>query len=132
MEGRIIEDPCADCYGQGRVEQERNLSVKVPPGVDNGDRIRLSGEGEAGKNSGPSGDLYVEIRVEPHTIFQREGADLQCSVPLSFATVALGGEVKVPTLEDSSRNTIGQSISFARKGRKASAWWRTRRSLLQS
>jgi molecular chaperone DnaJ len=97
-EGRVIEDPCSDCYGQGRVEQERTLSVKVPPGVDNSDRIRLSGEGEAGKNGGPSGDLYVEIRVEPHTIFQREGADLQCSVPLSFATVALGGEVKVPTL----------------------------------
>ncbi|MEC9375066.1 MAG: molecular chaperone DnaJ [Pseudomonadota bacterium] len=97
-EGRIIQNPCTDCGGQGRVQQSRTLAVKVPPGVDNGDRIRLSGEGEAGKNGGPAGDLYVEIRVEPHPIFERDGANLMCEVPLEFVTAALGGEVKVPTL----------------------------------
>jgi molecular chaperone DnaJ len=98
-EGRIIEDPCPDCRGQGRVQQNRTLSVKVPAGVDTGDRIRLSGEGEAGQNGGPPGDLYVEIRVRPHAVFEREGADLSCQVPLAFTTAALGGEIKVPTLE---------------------------------
>jgi molecular chaperone DnaJ len=98
-EGSVVEDPCADCRGQGRIEQSRTLSVKVPAGVDTGDRIRLSGEGEAGQNGGPPGDLYVEVRVRPHAVFEREGADLSCQVPLAFATAALGGEVKVPTLE---------------------------------
>jgi molecular chaperone DnaJ len=98
-EGSVIEDPCTDCRGQGRVEQTRTISVKVPPGVDTGDRIRLSGEGEAGHNGGPAGDLYVEVRVRPHAVFEREGADMSCNVPLSFTTAALGGEVKVPTLE---------------------------------
>ncbi len=97
-EGRIIEEPCTECHGQGRVQQTRTLSVKVPPGVDTGDRIRLSGEGEAGQAGGPPGDLYVEIRVLPHKVFEREGADLSCRVPLAFTTAALGGEVKVPTL----------------------------------
>jgi molecular chaperone DnaJ len=98
-EGSVIEDPCTDCRGQGRVEQTRTIAVKVPPGVDTGDRIRLSGEGEAGHNGGPAGDLYVEVRVRPHAVFEREGADMSCNVPLSFTTAALGGEVKVPTLE---------------------------------
>ncbi len=98
-EGRIIEEPCTDCQGQGRVQQARTLSVKVPAGVDTGDRIRLSGEGEAGQAGGPAGDLYVEIRVLPHNVFEREGADLSCKVPLSFTAAALGGETKVPTLE---------------------------------
>ncbi|MEO1203306.1 MAG: DnaJ C-terminal domain-containing protein, partial [Pseudomonadota bacterium] len=75
------------------------LSVKVPPGVEDGDRIRLSGEGEAGRNGGPSGDLYVEIRVRPHKLFEREGADLSCEVPISFAAAALGGDVELPTLD---------------------------------
>lgn len=97
--GTVITDPCPKCHGQGRVEERRNLSVKVPPGVDNGDRIRLAGEGEAGPLGGPSGDLYVEISVRPHTLFTREGADLLCAVPVSFLTAALGGEVKVPTLD---------------------------------
>ncbi|MEE4186579.1 MAG: molecular chaperone DnaJ [Gammaproteobacteria bacterium] len=97
-EGRIIEVPCSDCRGQGRVEQSRTLSVKVPAGVDTGDRIRLSGEGEAGQAGGPPGDLYVEIRVRPHAVFDRDGADLSCRVPISFTAAALGGEVKVPTL----------------------------------
>jgi molecular chaperone DnaJ len=98
-EGRTIEAPCNDCHGQGRVQQSRTLAVKVPAGVDTGDRIRLSGEGEAGQNGGPPGDLYVEIRVQQHAVFERDGADLSCNVPLSFAAAALGGEVKVPTLE---------------------------------
>jgi molecular chaperone DnaJ len=80
------------------VRKTRTLSVKVPGGVDDGDRIRLSGEGEAGRNGGPPGDLYVEIRVEPHRIFERDGANLSCEVPVSFATAALGGEVELPTL----------------------------------
>jgi len=97
--GKIITDPCTKCHGQGRVEEEKTLSVKVPAGVDNGDRIRLSGEGEAGPNGGPAGDLYVEISVKPHDIFERDGADLACEVPVSFATVTLGGEIDVPTLD---------------------------------
>ena len=96
--GTIITDPCSNCHGAGRVEKEKTLSVKIPAGVDNGDRIRLSGEGEAGPNGGPAGDLYVEISVEPHEIFSRDGADLSCEVPVSFATAALGGEIEVPTL----------------------------------
>ncbi len=97
--GKIIADPCDDCHGAGRVRKTRTLSVKVPAGVDDGDRIRLSGEGEAGRNGGPPGDLYVEIRVKPHKIFEREGADLACEVPVSFATATLGGEVELPTLD---------------------------------
>ncbi len=96
--GKIISDPCVKCHGQGRVEKEKTLSVKIPAGVDNGDRIRLSGEGEAGPNGGPAGDLYVEISVLPHAIFSRDGADLACEVPVAFATAALGGEIEVPTL----------------------------------
>ncbi|HEX5339980.1 MAG TPA: molecular chaperone DnaJ [Gammaproteobacteria bacterium] len=96
--GTVITDPCPKCHGQGRMEERKNLSVKVPAGVDSGDRIRLAGEGEAGPQGGPAGDLYVEINVRPHPIFQREGADLVCDMPISFATAALGGELEVPTL----------------------------------
>ena len=96
--GKIIKDPCPDCNGQGRVKKRKKLSVNIPAGVDNGDRVRLSGEGEAGYNGGPAGDLYVQMRVKPHKIFTREGADLHSEVPISFATAALGGEIKVPTL----------------------------------
>lgn len=97
--GKVIADPCDTCHGAGRVRKTKTLSVKVPAGVDNGDRIRLAGEGEAGRNGGPPGDLYVEIRVNPHKIFEREGADLACEVPVSFATAALGGQVELPTLD---------------------------------
>jgi molecular chaperone DnaJ len=97
--GTTISDPCTDCHGRGRVRKTRTLSVKVPAGVDDGDRIRLSGEGEAGRNGGPSGDLYVEIRVQPHKIFDREGANISCEVPVSIATATLGGEVELPTLD---------------------------------
>jgi len=96
--GTLIEKPCDECYGQGRVRRARTLAVKVPAGVDSGDRIRLSGEGEAGRNGGPAGDLYVEVAVRKHAIFERAGADLSCEVPIAFTTAALGGEVEVPTL----------------------------------
>lgn len=98
-EGRIIEEPCPDCHGQGHVQHQKTLSVKVPAGVDTGDRIRLTGEGQAGQNGGPPGDLYVEVRVRPHAVFEREGGDLSCNVPLAFTSAALGGETKVPTLD---------------------------------
>jgi molecular chaperone DnaJ len=97
--GKIIKNPCATCHGQGRVRRTKKLSVKIPAGVDNGDRIRLSGEGEAGRNGGPAGDLYVEVHVRPHDIFEREGEHLSCEVPVSFVTAALGGTVVVPTLD---------------------------------
>ena len=97
--GRVIRDPCPACHGRGRVEQRKTLAVKVPAGVDNGDRVRLSGEGEAGGNGAPAGDLYVQMRVREHPIFNREDTDLYCDVPLSFANAALGGEIDVPTLD---------------------------------
>ena len=97
--GKVITHPCKQCHGRGRVARNRKLSVKVPAGVDDGDRIRLSGEGEAGRNGGPPGDLYVEVRVKPHKIFEREGPDLSCEVPISFGTATLGGEVELPTLD---------------------------------
>ena len=96
--GQVITEPCDNCLGQGRIRQKKNLAVKVPAGVDNGDRIRLAGEGEAGRNGGPPGDLYVEIRVREHAIFERDGSHLSCEVPVSFATATLGGTVEVPTL----------------------------------
>jgi molecular chaperone DnaJ len=96
--GTTIGEPCTDCHGRGRVHKTKTLSVKVPGGVDDGDRIRLSGEGEAGRNGGPPGDLYVEIRVNPHKLFTRDGADLACEVPISVAAATLGGEVELPTL----------------------------------
>lgn len=97
--GQEIKEKCFDCHGQGRVRREKTLSVKVPAGVDNGDRIRLSGEGEAGANGAPSGDLYVEIHVQPHEMFERDGDDLHCDVPINLVDAALGGEVEVPTLK---------------------------------
>jgi molecular chaperone DnaJ len=97
--GKIVKNPCDTCLGQGRVRRTKKLSVKIPPGVDTGDRIRLSGEGEAGRNGGPAGDLYVEVHVRAHEIFEREGEHLSCEVPVSFVTSALGGTVLVPTLD---------------------------------
>ena len=97
--GTIIKDPCRKCHGTGRIQKTRMLSVKIPAGVDNGDRIRLSGEGEAGRKGGPAGDLYVEIRIAKHKIFERDGSNLACEVPISFTTATLGGEVELPTLD---------------------------------
>ncbi|MDJ0806555.1 MAG: molecular chaperone DnaJ [Gammaproteobacteria bacterium] len=97
--GTVITDPCPSCRGHGRIEEHKTLSVKVPPGVDTGDRIRLAGEGEAGEHGGPAGDLYVQVNVQPHDIFSREDSHLFCEVPISFTTAALGGELEVPTLD---------------------------------
>lgn len=97
--GTVIEDPCGACRGQGRVQETKTLSVKVPPGVDTGDRIRLQGEGEAGDHGGPAGDLYVQVNVREHTIFTRDDSHLYCEVPIDFPTAALGGELEVPTLD---------------------------------
>lgn len=98
-QGKVISDPCGECRGQGRVQEQKTLSVKVPPGVDTGDRIRLAGQGEAGSMGGPTGDLYVQIEVRDHKIFSRDGEHLFCEVPISFVDAALGGELKVPTLD---------------------------------
>jgi molecular chaperone DnaJ len=97
--GKVVKNPCDTCLGQGRVRRTKKLSVKIPAGVDSGDRIRLAGEGEAGRNGGPPGDLYVEVHVQPHEIFERDGEHLSCEVPISFAVAALGGTVIVPTLD---------------------------------
>lgn len=97
--GKTISDPCSSCYGQGVVKESKTLNVKVPAGVDNGDRIRLSGEGEASRDGGANGDLYVQISVRQHAIFERDGRDLHCEVPISFADAALGAEIEVPTLD---------------------------------
>jgi molecular chaperone DnaJ len=97
--GKMVRDPCATCSGQGRVRDRKTLSVKVPAGVDTGDRIRLAGEGEAGPSAGAAGDLYVTIHVKKHPIFTREDCDLYCEVPIGFVTAALGGELDVPALD---------------------------------
>lgn len=97
--GKVIKNPCKACHGAGRVEQQKTLSVKVPPGVDTGDRIRLSGEGEMGIDGGMPGDLYVQIAVREHSIFTRDGRNLYCEVPISIGDAALGGELEVPTLD---------------------------------
>ena len=96
--GQMISDPCGSCHGQGVVEEKKTLSVKIPAGVDTGDRIRLGGKGEAGPHGGPPGDLYVQMVVRDHPIFVRDDANLHCEVPISFAQAALGGELEVPTL----------------------------------
>jgi molecular chaperone DnaJ len=100
--GQIIEKPCHTCRGDGRVEKAAHIKIKIPAGVEDGTRLRSSGQGESGTRGGSPGDLYVVLHVEPHDFFQREGTDLYCSVPISFAKAALGGEVKVPTLEGSA------------------------------
>ncbi len=97
--GETIEDPCAGCRGSGRVTKERTLSVNIPQGVEDGTRIRLAGEGEAGLRGGPAGDLYIFLSIKPHEFFQRDGADIFCRVPISMTTAALGGQIDVPTLD---------------------------------
>jgi len=123
--GKMISDPCSKCHGHGRIEKHKTLSVKVPAGVDTGDRIRLSGEGEAGENGGPSGDLYVHMNVRPHKIFERDGVNLHCEVPISFVTASLGGELEIPTLDGRIKLKIpaetqtGKSFRLRGKGVKA-------------
>ena len=104
--GKFIADPCGSCHGAGRVKQHKTLAVKIPAGVDEGDRIRLSGEGEHGVNGGPSGDLYVQIHLKAHPVFQREQNDLHCEMPISFTTAALGGEIEIPTLDGAANLKI--------------------------
>ena len=99
--GQVIDDPCPSCAGAGRVTRERMLSVNIPAGVEDGTRIRLAGEGEAGLRGGPPGDLYIFLSLAPHEFFQRDGADLHCRVPISMATAALGGEFEVPAIDGS-------------------------------
>jgi molecular chaperone DnaJ len=123
--GKVITDPCTSCRGQGRVEETKKLSVKIPPGVDTGDRIRLTGEGEAGEQGAPAGDLYVQVNVREHKIFKRDGNDLYCEVPLSFTIAALGGEIEVPTLDGkvklkvSSETQTGRMYRLRGKGVKS-------------
>lgn len=122
--GKQIKDPCGSCHGEGRVQETKTLSAKIPAGVDTGDRIRLAGEGEAGERGGPSGDLYIEVRVKDHAIFTRDGANLYCEVPISFATACLGDAIQVPTLDGEVKLTIpaetqtGKSFRLRGKGVK--------------
>ncbi len=104
--GKVVTDPCGSCGGQGRTKKQKTLSVKIPAGVDEGDRIRLSGEGEAGVNGGPSGDLYVVIHIREHAVFTRDHNDLHCEMPISFTTAALGGEIEIPTLDGAAKIKI--------------------------
>jgi molecular chaperone DnaJ len=97
--GSVISDPCPECRGGGRVTEERKLSVNIPAGIEDGTRIRLAGEGEAGLRGGPAGDLYIFLSIRPHEFFQRDGADIFCRVPISVTTAALGGEFQVPTID---------------------------------
>jgi len=122
--GKVIPDPCKACDGVGRVKKHKTLSVKIPSGVDDGDRIRLTGEGEAGVNGGPPGDLYVVVQLKAHAVFQREGADLHCEMPISFSMAALGGEINIPTLDGEAKIKIppetqsGQVFRLRGKGIK--------------
>ena len=120
--GKVVADPCTACNGQGRIKKSKTLSVKIPAGVDQDDRIRLTGEGEAGLNGGPHGDLYVVISLKQHQVFQRDGADLHCEMPISYATAALGGELEIPTLDGHANINIppetqtGQTFRLRNKG----------------
>ena len=104
--GRVIANPCQNCHGDGRIKHNKVLEVSIPAGIDEGQRIRLTGKGEPGVNGGPSGDLYVEIRITPHEVFQRDGDDLHCEVPISIATATLGSEIEVGTLKEKVSITI--------------------------
>jgi molecular chaperone DnaJ len=116
--GQVIADPCGACSGQGRVTRERNLSVNIPAGVEDGTRIRLAGEGEAGLRGGPAGDLYIFLSLRPHEFFQRDGADLYCKVPISMTTASLGGEVEVPTIDGKkARVTVPEGTQNAKQFR---------------
>ncbi|OCG06944.1 molecular chaperone DnaJ [Gilliamella sp. wkB178] len=104
--GKVVKNPCKKCHGEGRVQKTKTLSVTIPAGVDTGNRIRLSGEGEAGLNGAPAGDLYVQVQVKPHAIFERDGSNLHCEIPINIALASLGGEVEVPTLNGKVSLTI--------------------------
>ena len=104
--GKVVKNPCKKCHGEGRVQKTKTLSVTIPAGVDTGNRIRLSGEGEAGLNGAPAGDLYVQVQVKPHAIFERDGTNLHCEIPINIVLASLGGEVEVPTLNGKVSLTI--------------------------
>ncbi|MGH8743265.1 MAG: molecular chaperone DnaJ [Burkholderiales bacterium] len=104
--GKMVHEPCMTCHGAGRVKQHKTLSVKIPPGIDDGDRIRLSGEGEAGMNGGPPGDLYVVTHIRSHAVFTRDHNDLHCEMPITFTTAAMGGEIEIPTLDGAAKIKI--------------------------
>ncbi|MBF0188537.1 MAG: molecular chaperone DnaJ [Magnetococcales bacterium] len=104
--GQIIRDPCPECHGQGRKRSQKSLTVKIPPGIETGNRIRLTGEGGAGLHGGPAGDLYIVVEVKEHPIFDRDGPDLLCQVPITFPQAALGGKIEVPTLSGRARITL--------------------------
>jgi molecular chaperone DnaJ len=106
--GKVIADPCLSCHGAGRVKKNKVLEVSIPQGIDEGQRIRLTGKGEPGMNGGPPGDLYVEIHLKQHAVFQRDGDDLHCEIPLAFTTAALGGDVEVPTLNGKAGLSVGE------------------------
>ena len=112
--GKIIPEPCAACGGAGRIKRNKTLEVKIPAGIDNGMRIRSSGNGEPGTNGGPPGDLYVEIHIKQHAVFQREGDDLHCEMPISFSKAALGGEIEVPTLTGKVSFTVPEGTQTAK------------------
>ena len=117
-EGRVIKDPCEACNGQGRVRKERTLSVDIPPGIEDGTRIRLSGEGEAGPRGGPEGDLYIFVHVLPHELFERDGADLYCVTPIPMTTAALGGEFEAPTIDGGRmRVNVGEGAQSGKRFR---------------
>jgi molecular chaperone DnaJ len=108
--GVVITDPCTGCHGQGRITVRRTIEVAIPPGVDTGNRIRLSGEGEAGAPGAPRGDLYCVTKVREHQLFQREGPHLICQVPITFSQAALGGNVDVPTLDGGLSHTLKRGV----------------------
>ena len=115
--GKVIPEPCANCQGQGKVKKQKTLEVKIPGGIDGGMRIRSTGNGEPGTNGGPAGDLYIEIRLKKHDIFERDGDDLHCSVPISMITAALGGEIDVPTLAGKAAIDIPEGTQTAKQFR---------------
>ena len=112
--GRIIPEPCTSCGGAGRVKRQKTLEVKIPAGIDDGMRLRHGGQGEPGVNGGPAGDLYVEIHIKQHAVFQRDGDDLHCEMPISFTTAALGGEIEIPTLDGAANIRIPAETQSAK------------------
>src|SRR4051812_12425388 len=122
--GSVIPNPCAQCHGSGRVKLQKTLAVRIPAGVDEGDRVRLTGEGEPGVNGGPPGDLYVQVHIKPHAVFTRDHDDLHCEMPVSITTAALGGEIEIPTLDGSAKIRVpaetqsGKTFRLRAKGIK--------------
>ena len=115
--GKIIPEPCITCHGQGKVKRQKTLEVKIPGGIDGGMRIRSAGNGEPGTNGGPAGDLYIEIRLKKHDIFERDGDDLHCAVPISFVTASMGGEIDVPTLDGKAAIDIPEGTQTGKQFR---------------